>query len=293
MSSSSAYSAPLSGLRMLDLADGAVGFCSKLLADLGAEVIKVEPPGGCPSRQAGPFINDQKGTDSSLSFLYHNSGKSSVTLDLENAKHREKFLNLTASSDALIESFRPGYLECIGLGYSGLCKINPGLVMASVTGFGQSGPHAQYKSSSLIAAASGGQMYVCGQPGRPPLKPYGDQPYYTASLFAACSILLALRGREISGRGQYIDISLQEATAAALEHVLVQYFYDKTVPTRQGSLQWNAASGIFDCCDGHVLLTFSREWDTLVDLLGSRGMAAGLAQPACAMRTSAGRIPAR
>jgi len=267
MSFSSAYSAPLSGLRILDLADGAAAFCTKLLADLGADVVRVEPPGGCPSRQAGPFLNNLKGADSSLSFWYHNSGKSRVALDLENEPDRHKFIRLAASSHALVESFRPGYLDGIGLGYSGLCTVNPGLVVASVTGFGQSGPYAQYKSSSLIAAASGGQMYVCGRPGRQPLKAYGDQAYYTASLFAACGILLALRCRELTGRGQHIDISMQEAVTAALEHVLVQYFYDKKVPGRQGSLQGNAASDIFACRDGHVLLSFNREWDTLVELL--------------------------
>jgi crotonobetainyl-CoA:carnitine CoA-transferase CaiB-like acyl-CoA transferase len=272
--------APLSGLRVLDLAGEKAAFCSKLLADMGAEVVKVEPPGGCPSRRAGPFVNGQKGPDSSLSFWYENSGKSGITLDLENSRDRQKFLSLAASSDALVESFRPSYLEGIGLGYSELSTANPGLVMASVTGFGQSGPYAQYKSSALIAAASGGQMSACGQPGRHPLKPYGGQPYYTASLFAACGILLALRCRELTGRGQHIGISLQEAIAAALEHVLAQYFFEETVAVRRGSLQWNAASGIFPCRDGHVLLTFSREWDTLAELLGSRGMAAGLADPA-------------
>jgi crotonobetainyl-CoA:carnitine CoA-transferase CaiB-like acyl-CoA transferase len=275
-----AYTAPLSGLRILDLAGETAAFCSKLLADMGAEVVKVEPPGGCPSRLASPFVNDQRASDGSLSFLYHNSGKCSGTLDLENGGDRQKFIRLAASSDALVESFRPGYLESISLGYAALSTVNPGLIMASVTGFGQSGPYAQYKSSALIAAACGGQMYVCGRPGRPPLKPYGDQPYYAASLFAACGILLALRRREMTGRGQLIDISLQEATAAALEHVLVQYFYQKTGAVRQGSLQWNAASDIFPSLDGHVLLTFGREWDTLVDLLGSAGLAGDLADPA-------------
>jgi len=292
VSSTSEYAAPLSGLRVIDLAGGEAAFCSKLLADLGAEVVKVEPRGGCPSRQAGPFAGNPISPHSSLSFWYHNSGKVCVTLDLENANDRQKLLDIAANSDALIESFRPGYLAGLGLGYKELCEINPGLVVASVTGFGQTGPYAQYKSSPLIAAACGGQMYVCGRPGRPPLKPYGDQPYYTASLFAACGILLALRRRELTGRGQHIDIALQEATAAALEHVLVQYFHAdvgaflqvrprlrNVVAARQGSLQWNAASDIFPCRDGHVLLTFSREWDTLVELLGSRGLAAGLAGP--------------
>ena len=273
------YTAPLSGLRIIDLADEKAAFGSRLLADLGAEVVKVEPPGGCPSRQAGPFVSEQPATENSLSFWYHNSGKRSFTLDLENGRDRQNFIRLAATSDALVESFRPGYLKSINLSYGELSAINPGLVMASVTGFGQSGPYAQYKSSSLIAAACGGQMYPCGRPGRPPLKPYGDQSYYLASLFAACSILLALRCKELTGRGQHIDISLQEATASALEHVLVQYFYEKTVPVRRGSLQWNTASDIFPCRVGHVLLTFSREWDTLVELLESRSMAAGLADP--------------
>jgi crotonobetainyl-CoA:carnitine CoA-transferase CaiB-like acyl-CoA transferase len=243
-------------------------------------VVKVEPPGGCPSRLTGPFVNHQSGADGSLSFWYENSGKSGITLDLENKQDKEKLFHLVASSDALVESFRPGYLAGINLGYSELSAANPGLVMASVTGFGQSGPYAHYKSSALIAAASGGQMYVCGHADKPPLKPYGSQPYYLASLFAATGILLALRRRSSTGKGQHIDISLQEVAAAALEHVLVQYFYGNEAPCRQGSLQWNAAADLFPCRDGNVLLTFGREWDTLVELLGSRGLAAGLADPA-------------
>ncbi len=280
MSPSSAYTSPLSGLRVLDLTDEKAAFCSKLLAGLGAEVVKVEPPGGCPSRLTGPFVNHQPGADGSLSFWYENSGKSGITLDLENNQDKKKLFDLVASSDALVESFRPGYLAGINLGYSELSAANPGLVMASVTGFGQSGPYAHYKSSALVAAASGGQMYVCGHADKPPLKPYGSQPYYLASLFAATGILLALRRRSSTGKGQHIDISLQEVTAAALEHVLVQYFYGNEAPCRQGSLQWNAAADLFPCRDGNVLLTFGREWDTLVELLGSSGMATGLAHHA-------------
>jgi crotonobetainyl-CoA:carnitine CoA-transferase CaiB-like acyl-CoA transferase len=143
MSFPSAFTVPLAGVRILDLTDNASSFCSKLLADLGAEVVKVEPPKGCPSRHIGPFVNDQKCADGRLSFWYHNSGKSSVMLDLEKGPDRQKFLHLAASGDALVESFRPGYLESISLGYSELSAVYPGLVMASVTGFGQSGPYAQ------------------------------------------------------------------------------------------------------------------------------------------------------
>ncbi len=110
-------------------------------------------------------------------------------------------------------------------------------------------------------------MYVSGRPDREPLRPYGNQSFYLASLFAANGILLALRWRRRSGQGQYIDISLQEAVAASLEHVLVQYFNEGIVPWRQGALQWNCSSDLFPCRDKYVLLTFNREWDTLVELL--------------------------
>jgi crotonobetainyl-CoA:carnitine CoA-transferase CaiB-like acyl-CoA transferase len=279
MSSSSAHAAPLSCVRILELSGRWTGFCCKLLSDLGAEVILAEPPGGGAARLAGPFLAGQPGPERSLSFWYENAGNLGKTIDPCTPSGREHILGLAQTCDVVVESYPPGFLAATNLGYEQFSRVNPGLVMASVTGFGQSGPYARYKSSALIAAASGGQMYVCGRPGSVPLKPYGDQPYYTASLFAACGILLALRCRELTGRGQHIDISLQEATAAALEHVLVQYFHTKAVPTRQGSLQWNAASGIFPCHDGHVLLTFSREWDTLVELLGSKDMAAGLEHP--------------
>ena len=187
---------------------------------------------------------------------------------------------MAAVSDVVIESFAPGYLDGMDLGFQTLSSINPRLVLASVTGFGQSGPHSRHKSCDLIASASGGQMYVCGRPGKQPLKPYGGQTYYLSSLFAALGVTLALRAREYSGRGQHIDISMQEAAAAALEHVLVQYFYDGRVPCRQGSLQWNSTSDIFPCKDGYVLLTFNREWDTLVELLDQKSMAADLKHPA-------------
>ncbi len=280
MASPEAQLQPLKGVRIIDLADEKADFCSKLLADLGAEIVKVERPGGDPSRSHGPFSGNLPGPERSLSFWYNNSGKLGVTLDLEDQEDKKHFLNLVSTSDVIIESSSPGYLKTLGLDFESLSFINPGLIMASITGFGQTGPNSKYKTCDLVACASGGQMYVSGKPDKPPLKAYGNQSYFLASLFAATGIMLAMRWRNRSGKGQHIDLSLQEAMAAALEHVLIQYFHEGIVPCRQGTLQWNFASDLFPCRDKYVLLTFNREWETLVELLDNEHMAADLTQAA-------------
>jgi crotonobetainyl-CoA:carnitine CoA-transferase CaiB-like acyl-CoA transferase len=273
-------SQPLKGVRAIDLADEKAAFCSKLLADLGAEVIKVERPGGDPSRDIGPFADGMPGSERSLPFWYNNSGKLGLTLDLQDHEGKQVLLQLISKADVLIESFPTGYLRGLGLDFEALSILNRRLIMASVTGFGQTGPYSNYKTCDLAACASGGQMYVSGRPDREPLRPYGNQSFYLASLFAANGILLALHWRRRSGLGQHIDISLQEAVASSLEHVLVQYFNEGTVPRRQGPLQWNCSSDLFPCKDKYVLLTFNREWDTLVELLDRQHMAADLRSPA-------------
>ncbi len=151
--------------------------------------------------------------------------------------------------------------------------------MASITDFGQSGPYRHYKSCDMVACALGGQLYVCGEPETPPLKPFGNQAYFSASLFAATGILLALWHRHTSGRGQHIDISTQECVAATLDHVLVRYFYEGVVARRQGSLHWNNAFRIFPCRNGYVLLSLFQQWETLVEWLDVEGMAEDLTEP--------------
>ena len=267
---------PLAALRVLDLADEKAGFGARLLADLGAEVIKVEPPGGDASRRRGPFQNNTPHPEKSLPFWYHNAGKLGITLSLESGRGRDIFMRLVRSADAVVETFPPGYLDGLGLGYSELSRQNPKIILASITGFGQTGPHSSYKSADIVASAAGGQMHVSGSPATPPLKPCGQQSYYAASLFAASGILLARREQRRSGRGQHIDISLQEAVAATLEHVMVRYFYDKVVPTRQGNLHWTNSACLLPCRDGYMFITFGREWETLLELLDSEGMAADL-----------------
>jgi crotonobetainyl-CoA:carnitine CoA-transferase CaiB-like acyl-CoA transferase len=267
----------LKGLQILDLADEKASFCSKLLADFGAEVIKIERPSGDASRWIGPFWKNIPHPEKSLSFWYNNTNKLAIALNLEVRWGREIFRQLASKTDVIIETFAPGYLERLNLGYEILSKINPRLILVSVTGFGQTGPYKQYKSCDIIASATGGQMYVCGAPDTPPLKPYGEQSYYVASLFAAIGILIALRGRNHNGRGQHIDVSLQEAVAATLEHVLPDYFYDGVVVSRrQGNSPQNCSFCLLPCKDGYILLMLEMEWDILVNLLDSEGIAKDL-----------------
>lgn len=252
----------LSGYRVLDLADEKGILCSKLLADMGAEVIKIEKPGTDSARS--PF------------FWAANANKLDITLNLEAKQGQKVFRRLVKTADVVVESYQPGYLEALGLGYSELSGINPRLLMASITNFGLSGPYRDYKSCDMVACALGGQMYVCGEPQMPPLKPFGNQSYHSACLFAAIGILLALWNRHETGKGQHIDISLQECVAATLDHVLVRYFYEGVVAKRQGSLHWNNAFRIFPCRDGYILLTLFQEWETLVEWLDAEGMAEDL-----------------
>ncbi len=248
----------LSGYRVLDLTDERGILCPRLLADMGAEVIRVEKPGSPESP-----------------FYWEKLGKRAITLDIEAKPGQELFRRLVKTADALVESFPPGYLEGLGLGYHELGRINPRLVMASVTDFGQSGPYRDYRSCDLVANALGGQICVCGEP-QSPLKPFGDQSYYLASIFAAIGVLLALWNRHSSGKGQHIDISLEECVASALDHVLVRYFYQGVVAKRRGGLYWNGAFGIFPGRDGYILLSLFHQWETLVEWLASEGMAEDL-----------------
>jgi benzylsuccinate CoA-transferase BbsE subunit len=263
-------------IRVLDLADEKASFCSKLLADMGACVIKVEKPGGDASRTIGPFLRNAPHPERSLFFSYNNSNKLGITLNVENSDGREIFCRLLKGADVVIETFPPGYLETLGLGFEAVSEINRRLILVSVTGFGQNGPRVNYKSCDLVAAAMSGQMYVSGSPSTPPLKPFGEQSYYTASLFGAVGILLALRKRNGSGKGEHIDISLQEAAASSLEHVMIRYFYDHETAKRHGSLYWNNAFCIAPCRNGFILVTLLHQWETLVEWIDTEGMAEDL-----------------
>ncbi len=223
----------LSGYRILDLTDEKGVFCTRILSDMGAGVVRLEKPG------------------------------------------QEQLLSLVKKADVLVETEAPGYLDSLGLGYNALNKENPGLVMASITPFGQSGPYRDSKAFDLVMQAMGGWMSVTGEP-RAPLKLAGHQAYHTASLFAANGILLALWHRQKTHRGQHIDVSIMECVAATLDHTLVRYFYEGIVSKRQGSRHWNNAFQVFRCKDGYILLSLFQHWETLVACLQSEGLAADL-----------------
>jgi crotonobetainyl-CoA:carnitine CoA-transferase CaiB-like acyl-CoA transferase len=266
----------LNEIRVLDLADEKTSYCSKLLADLGAYVIKVEKPGGDSSRKIGPFLGNSPHPEQSLFFNYHNTNKLGITLNLEHSMGRDIFLKLVKKNDIVVESFPPGYLEDLKLDFEILKEANPKLILVSVTGFGQNGPRKNYKSCDIVASAYGGQMYVSGSPSTPPLKTFGEQSYYTASLYAAIGILLALRKRAQTGEGDHIDISLQESVASTLDHVMVRYFNEKLITKRQGNLYWNNSFFILSCKDGHILMSPFQQWETLVEWMDSEGMAEDL-----------------
>ncbi len=188
---------------------------------------------------------------------------------------RETLRETVATADVLLESFPPGYLPSLSLGYPDLSRLNPRLVMASITPFGQEGPYKDFKASDLTLQALGGWMSVTGKPDAP-LKLYGNQAYHAASLFAVNGILLALWQRHATGRGQYLDISIMECVAATLDFVLPRYFYNASVSRRQGSLHWNNAFRVFACKDGYILLSLHQNWETLVEWLASEGRASDL-----------------
>ena len=231
-------SGPLVDLRVVEFGDELGQYAGKLLADMGADVVKVEPPEGSSARRIGPFVNDEPGPNRSLNFWYHNTNKRSALLDLETAGGREQARALVAQADLLLESFAPGHLGGHGLGYADLATDNPRLIYCSLTPFGQDGPWAQYQVTDMVALAAGGPMNMNGYdpedvPGSPPIHGKGDQAYNTASHFAVIGILAALLHRDATGEGQHIDASMHEALSTTTEVALPHWLYTKTNIIRQ------------------------------------------------------------
>ena len=271
-------SLPLSGFRALDLSGPMGVYCGKLMADMGAEVIKVEPPGGDPMRKIGPFIDGQPSSDRSLYWLHFNTNKRSVTLDISTAEGAATLRKLVLASDVLLETGPPGYMEMLGLGYESLAAESPALVYASITPFGQTGPYRDYKASDLVGFAMGGYMYVTGWPHTPPTKLWGSQAYHTASNRAYIAILLALYHRMATGEGQYIDVSMQEAVAATTEHVNTTYNYTGEPAVRCGFRHGGQFVATWKCKDGYASITTNTRaaWDDLRAWMDRDGMAGDL-----------------
>jgi len=291
--SDAAAPGPLSGLRILELADEKGQFCGKLLGDLGADVVKIEPPGGDACRHVGPFVDDIPHPDRSLSFWYYNTSKRSITLDLEMADGRQLFRRLAASADVVLETFRPGFLASLGLDYETLRAQNPGLILCALTPFGQTGPWRDYLSSDLLHMAAGGEMASSGYdesdvPNAPPIAPGGGNAWHTGCHFAYMAIMAALVHRTVSGDGQYIDVSIHESCALTTESAIANYIYRGEVLQRRTGrhhapgpsprTQFRAKDGNYVCAlvGGRLIPRYITE---LADLLDTNGMAGDLRDP--------------
>jgi crotonobetainyl-CoA:carnitine CoA-transferase CaiB-like acyl-CoA transferase len=255
--------------RVLDLADEKGAYCGKLLGDLGAEVIKVEPPCGDKMRFRGPFFKNDPHPEKSLFFLYFNTSKGSITLDIENPAGQEIFKKLVMKADVVLESFPVGYLAKLGLNYPKLKKINPKLVMTSITPYGQKGPQSRYKAEDINIMAMSGYMQLVGEPDQPPLVLGGEQTIYPGSQYGAVGTIAALFYRDsVSGKGQHVDVSMQEAMISYWHEQTPVVMWQKTKEnvTRVGVMDAMVTPcGLYPCKDGWISLCVvtPQEWDTL------------------------------
>jgi benzylsuccinate CoA-transferase BbsE subunit len=259
----------LGGRRVLELADEKGVYCGKLLADMGADVIKIEPPGGDATRHQPPFWEDKPDPDGSLFFLYMNTSKRGVTLDLTRPEGQDLFKQLARTADLIIETFPPGHLDTLDLSYDALKEDHPGLVLTSITGFGQTGPYRHYASADIVAGALGGAMYVTGAAEDPPVTLAGSQTHIMASTYAAVSSMMALRHATRSGEGQHVDISVEETTAS-VTHIcgVGKWLDDHIIPKRMGTgLFASVPSGAYRCKDGLIYLMINRpsHWKALAE----------------------------
>lgn len=257
----------LDGVRVVDLSDDvAGGYGTRLFATYGADVIKVEPPGGDPTRRLATIrVGDP---EASVLFGYVNAGKQSVVLDAEDPAERAKLWDLLLSADVVVESGAPGEWRDRGVDFAKLLDERPAIVVCSVTPFGQDGPRAQWRTTALTAFASGGQMMLCGEPELPPLKAAGHQSYYQGGLHAFSSCMTALFGARRTGRGEWIDISLQEAQAASLEGFGPAAMTRESDSGRAGN-QARAIWGIYECLDGYVgLASMARQTASVYHCIG-------------------------
>jgi crotonobetainyl-CoA:carnitine CoA-transferase CaiB-like acyl-CoA transferase len=223
---------PLSGYRVLDLS-GPLGLhCTKLLADMGADVIKVEPPCGDDARRRPPFADDSPHPEKSLYFLHFNTNKRGITLDVTKPDGRDIFLELARKADVIVESYRPAYRDELRLGYPDLSAVNPRVIAASITPFGESGPWRDYKADDIAGLALGNLLFLAGEPGEPPLQPPGEIAYGMASTYAAFGIAVALYHRLESDRGQNIVVSMHECAAHIAGYFIPNYGYTGVKPAR-------------------------------------------------------------
>ncbi|MBI2847980.1 MAG: CoA transferase [Chloroflexi bacterium] len=276
----------LSPYRVLDLTDERGLLCGMMYGDLGADVIKIEPPGGDPARNIGPFYKNVPHPERSLYWWAYNTSKRGITLDMKNSHGQDTFKRLAKSADFIIESFPPGHLDSLGLGYKALSHINPGIIMVSITPYGQTGPFKDFKASDLTLMAMGGQMYVSGDQDRPPVRISVSQAYHLGSTHAAVGGMIALHHRMKTGEGQHVDVSIEEAVVRIASTDPAFWEYSRTIIPRLGAFRVRGTfmlRDVWPCKDGQVTMrvlggTFGRLFKPLVDWMDEEGMAGPLKQ---------------
>ena len=269
--------AALSGIRVLDLADNAVAYASRLLADLGAEVIRIEPPHG----KATPPADEA----ARCAHAFWNANKKAITLDLVCAEGRRLFGELVAKSDVVIETFAPGTLSDWGIGYEAMRDRNPGIILVSVTPYGQTGPCAKFRATDLTLLAAGGLLSLGGYPEIGPVAVAGQQGYLAAAIFGAVAALKALLERQDTNgggtnHGQWLDVSGQECIAFALEDAIPEWYLSGSIRRRTGDQAREAGTGVYPCRDGHISLVAGRlgtakAFKTLVQWIADSGTPGG------------------
>ena len=274
----------LSGCRALDLTDDRGYLCGRMLADIGVEVIKVEKPEGDPGRKFGPFYHDIPDPEKSLFWFAYNMNKKSITLDIEKADGRQIFQQLVKTADFVLESFAPGYLDSLGLGYEALSKINKSVILVSISPFGHTGPYKNYKGYDLVVLAMGGLMYVTGESDRPPVRFSFPQAYLFASAQAAAGAMIAHYYRETSGEGQHVDTSAQASFLTTLTNMIPRWELSHIVTHREGSRRMGLFAqadvrSLYHCKDGFIAffilggVSAARTNRALVEWMDSEGMA--------------------
>jgi len=244
--------------RVLDLTDDKGFLCGRILADFGADVIKVEPPGGDPSRRFGPFYHDIPDPEKSLLWFAYNANKRGITLDIRSRDGQALFKELLGKADFVIESFPPGYMDSIGLGYEALSQVNPAIILTSITPFGHTGPWRDYKGTDIVLWALSSYMYVEGDEDRPPVRFGAPQSYLNAALEAAVGTLTAHHHRQLTGEGQWVDVSAQQASI--IVNLQNQQYWDlaRFNPRRAGpciyryGVAWSHQRRIWACKDGFI-----------------------------------------
>lgn len=218
--------------RVLDLTDETGVFCTKVLGALGADVIRIERPGGDRTRRIGPFYHDEPGPERSLHWFNYNLNKRSITLNLESTTGQDLFRALVKKADFVVESFRPGYLDGLGLGYRRLSAVNPAVIVTSITPFGSDGPYSQFKGSNLVTSAMGGFLYLCGEADRPPVQIATPVAHVQTGLEAASATLIAHWYRRRTGQGQHVDVSAQECIMGQIVTAIVWWKSLDSLPVR-------------------------------------------------------------